>query len=144
MGEILNSKNNLIKIENENEEEIKKIISIDNDIKRKRIIEELIVKLNLQLLKEKLQNLHQIYKNMHTDQMLKLQKEHEEKLNEFFNDYKYKNKENEKNFYKDRRILQNKKNKINKFTLKISKRFNPKIKKMLIYKKKQRKKTKGI
>ena len=136
MGEILNSKNNLIKIENEYEAEIKKIISIDNDIKRKRIIEELIVKLNLQLLKEKLQNLHQIYKNMHTDQMLKLQKEHEEKLNEFFNDYKYKNKENEKNFYKDRRILQNKKNKINKFTLKISKRFNRKIKKMLIYKKK--------
>ena len=137
MGEVFDSMNNHIKIENEHEAEIKKIISIDNDIKRKRIIEELIVKLNLQLLKEKLQNLHQIYKNMHTDQMLKLQKEHEQKLNEFFNDYKYKNKENEKNFYKDRRILQNKKNKINKFTLKISKRFNPKIKKMLIYKKKQ-------
>ena len=137
MGEILNSKNNLIKIENEYEAEIKKIISIDNNIKRKRIIEELIVKLNLQLLKEKLQNLHQIYKNMHTDQMLKLQKEHEEKLNKIFNNYKYKSKENEKNFYKDMRILQNKKNKINKFTLKISKRFNRKIKKMLIYKKKQ-------
>ena len=137
MGEVFDSMNNHIKIENEHEAEIKKIISIDNDIKRKRIIEELIVKLNLQLLKEKLQNLHQIYKNMHTDQMLKLQKEHEEKLNKIFNNYKYKSKENEKKFYKDRRILQNKKNKINKFTLKISKRFNRKIKKMFIYKKKQ-------
>ena len=101
MDEILNSVNNQIKIENEHEAEIKKIISIDNDIKRKRIIKELIVKLNLQLLKEKLQNLHQIYKNMHTEQMLKLQKELEEKLNKIFNDYKYKSKVNEKNFYKD-------------------------------------------
>ena len=137
MGEVFDSMNNHIKMENEHEAKIKKIISIDNDDKREREIKEIKVKLNLELKEEELRNLIQRYQNWHIEQMLKLKNEHEEKLNKIFSVYKCKSKENKKKFYKDMSILQNKKNKINKFILKTSKKLNPKIKKMFIYMKKQ-------
>ena len=49
MGEVFDSMNNQIKMENEHEAKIKKIISIDNDDKREREIKEIKVKLNLEL-----------------------------------------------------------------------------------------------
>ena len=110
MGEILDPFNNLVKIENEHEVEINKIISTDNDNKRKREIEELSVKLNHQLKEEELQYLFQRYKNMHIENMFKLQNEHDENTNKIFTNYAIKSKENEKKFYKDMSILKNEDN----------------------------------
>ena len=74
----LNIETQIKKIENEHDAEIKRIISTDNDNRRKREIEELSVKLNHQLKEEELQYLCQRYKNMHIENMLKLKNDHEE------------------------------------------------------------------
>jgi hypothetical protein len=110
MGEILDPMNNLIKIENEHDAEIQKIISTDNDNKRKREIEELSVKLNHQLKEEELQYLCQRYKNMHIETMFHLQNEHDETLSKIYTDYAFKIDENEKKFYKDMSILKSEEN----------------------------------
>ena len=110
MGEILDPLNNLVKIENEHEAEINRIISTDNDNKRKREIEELSIKLNHQLKEEELQYLCQRYKNMHIENMFKLKNEHEENQSKIFNEYKAKADENDKKFNKDMRIIQKEEN----------------------------------
>ena len=111
MGEILDPLNDLVKIENEHDAEIKRIISTDNDNRRKREIEELSIKLNHQLKEEELQYLCQRYKNMHIENMFQLKNEHEENQSKIFNEYKAKTDENEKNFNKDMRIIQKEENK---------------------------------
>ena len=111
MGEILDPLNNLIKIENDYDIEIKKIISENNDNNRKREIEELSLKLNHQLKEEELQYLCQRYKNMHIEQMLKIKNEHEENEAKIYNDYKLRTQENEMNFEKEMGILKNEENK---------------------------------
>ena len=111
MGEVLEPLNDLVKIENEHDAEIKRIISTDNDNRRKREIEELSIKLNHQLKEEELQYLCQRYKNMHIENMFQLKNEHEENQSKIFNEYKAKTDENEKNFNKDMRIIQKEENK---------------------------------
>ena len=85
--EILGSATNLIKIENEHEQEIKRIISTTNDKKREREIQELSAKLNHQLKEEELKLLCQRYKNMHEEQMLKNQYQHDENKFKLYNDF---------------------------------------------------------
>lgn len=85
--EILGSATNLLKIENEHEQEIQRIISTTNDKIREREIQELSVKLNHQLKEEDLKLLCQRYKNMHEEQMLKNQFQHDENKIKLYNDY---------------------------------------------------------
>ena len=109
--EILGSMNNLVKIENDHESEIKKIISTDNDNKRKREIEELSLKLNHQLKEEELQCLCQRYKNMHIEEMIKKKNEHEENEAKIYNDYLIKTEKNKMKFKKEIGIIKNEENK---------------------------------
>lgn len=92
--EILGSATNLIKIENEHEQEIQRIISTTNDKKREREIQELSAKLNHQLKEEELKLLCQRYKNMHEEQMLKNQYQHDENKFKLYNDFELNSQKN--------------------------------------------------
>lgn len=96
--EILDSGINLIKIENENQREIQKIISSDNDKIREREIQELSTKLNHQLKEDELKLLCQRYKNMHEQIVLSEQNRHDETKIKLFNDYDRDIRLNELNF----------------------------------------------
>lgn len=85
--EIFDSGINLIKIENENQREIQKIISSDNDKIREREIQELSTKLNHQLKEDELKVLCQRYKNMHEQIVLSEQNRHDETIIKLSNDY---------------------------------------------------------
>ena len=76
----------LLKIENERELELKRIIAITNDKMREKEIQELIEKLNYQSKAEELKCLFQRYKDMHEEQMLKIQYQHDENKMKLYND----------------------------------------------------------
>ena len=93
----LGSAINLYKIETENEREIQKIISTDNDKKREREIQELSTKLNHQLKEDELQFLCQRYKDMHNQKVLEEQNRHDEAKTKLYNDYDRDIRQNELN-----------------------------------------------
>ena len=93
--EILNSGINLLKVENEHQHEIKKIISAENDKIREREIQKLSAELNYQLKEEELKCLSQRYKNLHEEQMLQKQNEHNENILKINSEYNTRNKKNE-------------------------------------------------
>ena len=92
--EILNSGINLLKVENEHQREIKKIISAENDKIREREIQKLSAELNYQLKEEELKCLSQRYKNLHEEQMLQKQNEHNENILKINSEYNTRNKKN--------------------------------------------------
>ena len=81
------SATDLLKIENEHELEFKRIIANTNDKMREKEIQELIAKLNYQSKVEELKCLFQRYKDMHEEQMLKIQYQHDENKIKLSNDY---------------------------------------------------------
>ena len=93
----LGSAINLYKIETENEREIQKIISTDNDKKREREIQELSTKLNHQLKEDELKFLCQRYKDMHNQKVLEEQNRHDEAKTKLYNDYDRDIRQNELN-----------------------------------------------
>ena len=81
------SATDLLKIENEHELEFKRIIANTNDKMREKEIQELSAKLNHQSKVEELKCLFQRYKDMHEEQMLKIQHQHDENKIKLSNDY---------------------------------------------------------
>ena len=62
----MGNNNELVEIENNHEEELKRIIAMEKDNDRKRQIEELSVRLNHQLKEKELENLYKRYRDMLT------------------------------------------------------------------------------
>ena len=85
--EAFSSATDLLKIENEHELEFKRIIANTNDKMREKEIQELNSKLNYQSKIEELKCLFQRYKDMHEEQMLKIQYQHDENKIKLYNDY---------------------------------------------------------
>ena len=74
----MGNNNELVEIENNHEEELKRIIAMEKDNDRKRQIEELSVRLNHQLKEKELENLAKRYRDMHEENMKKINNQHEE------------------------------------------------------------------
>ena len=85
--EVFSSATNLLKIKNEHERELTRIIANTNDKMREKEIQKLSAKLNHQLKVEELKCLCQKYKDMHEEQMLKIQYQHDENKIKLYNDY---------------------------------------------------------
>jgi len=87
MEALLGSATNLYAIEKENQREIQKIISTENDKKREREIQELRTKLNHQLKLDELKFLCQRYKDMHDQKVLEELNRHDEAKINLYNDH---------------------------------------------------------
>lgn len=85
--------NELTEIENKHDEELKRIIAMEDDNRRKREIEEMSVKYNYQLKDKELNNLVKRYADMHVENMKKIDNQHTENMKQLNDNFTLKNKE---------------------------------------------------
>ena len=85
--------NELTEIENKHDEELKRIIAMEDDNRRKREIEEMSVKYNYQLKDKELNNLAKRYADMHVENMKKIDNQHTENMKQLNDNFTLKNKE---------------------------------------------------
>ena len=83
--------NELTEIENKHDEELKRIIAMEDDNRRKREIEEMSVKYNYQLKDKELNNLAKRYADMHVENMKKIDNQHTENMKQLNDNFTLKN-----------------------------------------------------
>ena len=85
--------NELTEIEYKHEEEIKRIVAMEDDNRRKREIEEMSARLNYQLKDKELDNLAKRYADMHEENMKKINNQHVENIKKLNDDFTLNNKD---------------------------------------------------